>query len=591
MADAKIKFTVEGITQLHQSFQSILNDSKSLTEEWARQGVLITKSLQEQIDLLKKRNSFAPSAPMTTGTGSQQITTEGLGDIESVLETIGSDGVLIHKDSLKELANLIANTQPTDKDPEGKEKTKAVRKKDGKDEEDGKETSLMSNFLRNFALTGLLRPLQSSDPLAAGIGGVQNVGTSLMGMGGKAGWIGSAIAAVAGILGAHYQAVAKVAPTAAQASRLLGGSWEEYVPAGNETQYGLQRNEVLQRQMELARAMGRQNLGSSLDESLLWESSTMLSSSEIAQFTRSARGDKSFQLGSNLGGYFELLKSTGISSEKIQTQMSEYLRQIVSLNEAQLEQFGKSDASLNAGLFAMVAKALPETAESNPALIGRLAGNFYTGMSTASSKQIEALQYLTASRATGGTGSWYQTRMMREDPFGLSEGLTGEQRKQRRQYAQDLMGQYRSAAGDTEQFAYLLEKQFGFKANQAYRFAESYDSGKFNWKDFETEAKKAKEGETTQSQFRTDLSSKVDGISEMIAAWEATKIGSNVDLIKSAAEGIYRLLSAEPAKETTKSLEEEMREATKEVADAVKNKGGFWNWAFASWINNPYNMK
>lgn len=589
MADAKIKFTVEGITQLHQSFQSILNDSKSLTEEWAKQGTLITKSLQEQIDLLKKRNSFAPSTSMTTGAGSQQITTEGLGDIESILETIGSDGVLIHKDSLKELANLIANTQPIDRDSEGRGGEDG-RVRRGRDEEDEREDPPMSKFLRNFALTGLLRPLQSNDPLAAGIGGVQNVGTSLMAMGGRAGGIGLAIAAAGGLLSAHYQTAAKIAPTAAQASRLLGGSWEEYVPAGNETQYGLQRNEVLQRQMELAKAMGRQDLGSSLDESLLWGSSTMLSSSEIAQFARSARGDRSFQLGSNLGGYFELLKSTGVSSEKIQTQMSEYLRQIVSLNEAQLEQFGKSDASLNAGLFAMVAKALPETAESNPALVGRLAGSFYTGMSTASSKQIEALQYLTASRVTGGTGSWYQTRMMREDPFGLSEGLTDEQREQRKQYAQELMGQYRSAAGDTEQFAYLLEKQFGFKANQAYRFAESYDSGKFNWVDFEAKAKEAKEGETTQGQFRTDLSSKVDAISKMIAEWEATKIGSNVDLIKSAAEAIYGLLSGETMEKIKEDIKQ-TREATEEVAEAVKKGGGVGNLMLSSWIRGAHNMK
>ena len=54
--DSKIKFTVEGITQLHQSFQSILNDSKALTEEWAKQGASVVKSLQEQIELLKKRN-------------------------------------------------------------------------------------------------------------------------------------------------------------------------------------------------------------------------------------------------------------------------------------------------------------------------------------------------------------------------------------------------------------------------------------------------------------------------------------------------------------------------------------------------------
>ena len=546
--ESKIKFTVEGITQLHQHFQSILNDSKALTEEWQKQGTSIVQSLREQIELLKRRNSVAQPPSLTPGASATGLPGGGTGnfqDIENALETIVSDGVLIHQSSLKELAALLSSASPSTAGRTGGEGNQSRKPENVSD---GTEESQRDKFLKNLAMSALIRPIQSKDPFQAGIGLAENAGTSLMAMGGKAGWIGAALAAITAVIGAHYEAVANVAPTAAQASRLFGGDWASFVPANRSISnaYGLQRNDVLQRQMALGRALGTSRVSREgspeFESALLWEATTSLSSGDIEAYARSIRGSREGTLGRGMSSYFDMLNRSGVTRDKIFTQMSEYLGQLVSLNKEQLDKWGSSDTNLSTALYSMVARVLPRTAENNPELIGRLAQNLYSGMSTASSRQIEALQYMTASRVMGNRGGWYQARMMKEDPFGQMEGLSPEERERRQQYARELMKQYRGAAGSTEGFAYLLEKQFGFTANQAYAFAKQYDKGEFDFSKFQDEARKISDTLKKEDELRQRLPETVDGISRMLANWEATKIGDNVSAIRGAVEAINGLL-------------------------------------------------
>lgn len=544
MEDSKVKFSVDGLTDLHQAFQSILTDSKSLTEVWAEQGNLITASLKEQLELLKQRNQYAyppQSNPATGGTtGIDSGTPPNPNNrLDLFLRNAIYDGVRISKISLKELAAILG-AKPTDIPATGgaaepgqpSAGSQTTRETDSKTEQ----------FLKGFVLTNLLRPIGAADPFRAGLDMGSNVGMSLIAQGGKAGWIGAALSAVTAVLGAKYNAVSEIAPTAAEAARVLGGNWAQLViPEAGQTQYGLRRNDILQRQMQLARAMGRQNLGTNLDQALLWEQTTSLSASDIAAFAQSARGSENFNIGTSLASYFETLRVAGVSQEKIQTQMSEYLRELVTLNQSQLQQFGRSNEELNSAIYSAFASLFPKSAENNPAFIGRMAQNFYSGMTTASSDQISALQYSIASRVMGGRGSWYGVRMMREDPFALTEGLSDEEVARRRQYATELLKGYRQAAGGTDQFALLLEKQFGFTANQAYRMAQSYDAGTFSFHEFEGQLRESK----MESQLRENLPKTVDSISKMLAEWEATKIGTKVDGIQKATEGIFQLLQEE----------------------------------------------
>ena len=596
--ESKIKFTVEGITQLHQHFQSILNDSKALTEEWQKQGASIVQSLRDQIELLKKRNSVAQPSSLTPGASATGLPGGGAGnfqDIENALETIVSDGVLIHQSSLKELAALLSSASPS---TAGKPSGQGGQSTKPENVSDGTEESQRDRFLKNLAMSALIRPIQSKDPFQAGIGLAENAGTSLMALGGKAGWAGAALATVAAIIGARYNAVAEVAPTAAQASRLLGGEWSSYVPADRRIAdtYGLQRNDVLQRQMALGRALGTSRVSragsSEFETALLWEATTSLSGGDIEAYARSIRGSREGTLGRGMSSYFDMLNRSGVTRDTIFTQMSEYLGQLVSLNKEQLDKWGSSDTNLSTALYSMVAKVLPRTAENNPELIGRLAQNLYSGMSTASSRQIEALQYMTASRVMGNRGGWYQARMMREDPFGQMESLSPEERERRQQYARELMRQYRGVAGSTEGFAYLLEKQFGFTANQSYAFAKQYDKGEFDFSKFQDEARKVSDTSKKEDELRQRLPNTVDDISKLLASWEGVKLGKNVDDIREAVQSISKLLNGRSEQPQSPVLVDHSS-----LADEIQNQeaanglGRLWNWFQAATIRSAPYMK
>ena len=594
--ESKIKFTVEGITQLHQHFQSILNDSKALTEEWQKQGTSIVQSLRDQIELLKRRNSVAQPPSLTPGASATGLSGGGTGnfqDIENALETIVSDGVLIHQSSLKELAALLSSASPSTAGRPGGQGGQSTKPENVSD---GTEEGQRDRFLKNLAMSALIRPIQSKDPFQAGIGLAENAGTSLMALGGKAGWAGAALATVAAIIGARYNAVAEVAPTAAQASSLLGGDWASYVPADRRIAdtYGLQRNDVLQRQMALSRALGTSRVSragsSEFETALLWEATTSLSGGDIEAYARSIRGSREGTLGRGMSSYFDMLNSSGVTRDKIFTQMSEYLGQLVSLNKEQLDKWGSSDTNLSTALYSMVARVLPRTAENNPELIGGLAQNLYSGMSTASSRQIEALQYMTASRVMGNRGGWYQARMMREDPFGQMEGLSPEERERRQQYARELMRQYRGVAGSTEGFAYLLEKQFGFTANQSYAFAKQYDKGEFDFSKFQDEARRVSDTSKKEDELRQRLPGTVDDISKLLASWEGVKLGKNVDDIREAVQSISKLLNG-------KSEQSPVLVDHSSLADEIQNREAangwekLWNWFQAATIRSAPYMK
>lgn len=602
VGESKIKFTVEGITQLHQSFQSILNDSKALTEEWSKQGTTIIQSLQEQIELLKKRNSVAfPSTGFastgTPGGGSGRDDIRRSGDIENALESIASEGVLIHKESLKELADLLKVASPSATPGETRERGSSNRQptNDREDEKDDRR----NQFLKNLALSALINPIQSNDPLKAGLGIAQNAGSSLMAMGGRAGIWGLVLSLVTAGVQAKYNAVASVAPTAARASRFWGNDWAENVIPGSEAElYGLNRNEVLERQMAISRAVGTTNreIAQRLaNEAMLWESTTPLESSDIAAYAKSRRGSSGSSISRELEGFFGSLQKQGISRDKIFSQMNEYLSQLVSLNQAQLAEWGGADTTLSTALYSMVSRALPEATKNNPELAGRLASSIYSGMSTASSRQIEALQYSVASRVMGSEGTWYTARMMREDPFGLQKGISKEESARRQEYGQELLKSYRSAAGSQEGFAYLLEKQFGIKANQAWAFAQQYDKGNFDFEKFRKEAETAKTSTKIEEDLRANLPKTVDGISTMLASWEKLKIGSNVDLIRIAVQEMNNILHGRgPVTRGLNKARDEYVEAIDrnyKMADEVQSGGGFWNWLSAAIIRSAPNMK
>ena len=588
--DSKIKFTVEGITQLHQSFQSILNDSKALTEEWTKQGTSVVKSLQEQIELLKKRNSIA-MPPTAGGQASSKISMDGgsLDDIEAALESMVTDGILLHKNSIKDLADLIKLSAPASTTPTaGGQASSKTQSGQGTEEQ-----SEMGQVLGKWAFANMLRPIQSRDPFVAGLGMGGNLGAALMSTGNPYALAGGAVLSLlTGIIGAKYQTMAQIAPIAAQAARQMGGTWQGWtIPTQEGADYGLTRNEVLQRQMEMSKAMGRTDVSSAMSTAMLWESTTNLSSADIASFARSARGDRQFGLGQGLAGLVFTLRQSGVSQEKIQAQMSEYLREIASLNQQQLELFGKSDTGFNEALFSMVAKALPQIAESNPALVSRIAGSLYQGMVSPASRQIEALQYQTAARVNPNA-SWYQIRTMTQDPFGHFAELSDKEKAQRQKYVSSFVENLRGTTSSRDEWAYMLEKQFGLSSNVAWQMSgqETIDI-----KALFAEAEKAKtqkqQAEEVEIQLRQKLPATVDAISQLTASWEKFKVGENIETITGAVEAIKEAIIKNPLSNPKPSALSETVAANYELADKVGESGGFWNGLKATSIESAYILK
>ena len=107
MADTKIKFSVEGMQSLHQAFQDILNDSKALSVVWAEHGASVVESLKEQIELLKERNSIASQQSSNSISQFQGGSSQELTEISSIVQSWRTEGILIHKDSLDTLVELL----------------------------------------------------------------------------------------------------------------------------------------------------------------------------------------------------------------------------------------------------------------------------------------------------------------------------------------------------------------------------------------------------------------------------------------------------------------------------------------------------
>lgn len=549
--DTKIRFTVDGVNQLHQEFQKILTDSQSLTKEWEAQGTAIVQSLKEQLELLKTRNSLArPSSVPSTPTGgaSTAIATsqgQSVEDIEQALESVVTDGLRLSSETLKELADMLKSTStPTGGGAEGggerpRPSTGGGAEGDGGESKEG-------TFIRTvgrFALNNVLNPVQSNDPARSLLGIGSNLGSAMMQSGNPYAMAGgAALSLISGIATARYGRVADIAPTGAEAARMFGGSWEEYSVRNRlYEEFGLGAKEALQRRIELARSMGRQNLGENLYESTLWEQTTSLGQQDILSLARSARGDERFGVDRNLSILIGNLTRSGISNEKIQTQMSEYLREIVNLNQTQVQQFGVANTGQNTALYNMIAKAFPKETSASPEFAGRIAGSLYRGLASPKTPQTQALRW-EAIRQANPNASWFDVKMMMEDPLGTEASLTDRERRQRQRATQNYLNLLWKAGGDWGGRALLMQQEFDFSANVAGRLAKG---DRLDFTQFMKELEKDKTSESKKKELENKVSATVDDISKLTSQWSGMMLGENVKSIKDAVEGIRKLLAGE----------------------------------------------
>ena len=102
------------------------------------------------------------------------------------------------------------------------------------------------------------------------------------------------------------------------------------------------------------------------------------------------------------------------NEESTRAYLGEYLSILTDVNRQQLQVLGRVDSGVNTKMIAALAKV--GGGFENPEVLKQVINSVYTGLTTAQTPQVEALQYATLSRLAPGKSLWDLRKMM-EDPF------------------------------------------------------------------------------------------------------------------------------------------------------------------------------
>lgn len=144
--------------------------------------------------------------------------------------------------------------------------------------------------------------------------------------------------------------------------------------------------------------------------------------------------------------------TSSIPTKEVRAYSEDYLRILVDLNQKQLEEVGETNASINGGIIASIA-SLGDKLE-NPKTLSQIVNGLKSGLTQASSPQLEALQYYTLSQINPNASLWDMQRM-RENPF-AKENLP-----YMKDYILNLM-----SIGNEDEAKFNVMSAFGLTANQ-----------------------------------------------------------------------------------------------------------------------------
>lgn len=102
------------------------------------------------------------------------------------------------------------------------------------------------------------------------------------------------------------------------------------------------------------------------------------------------------------------------NEESTRAYLGEYLSILTDVNKQQLQVLGQVDSGVNTKMIAALTKV--GGGFENPEVLKQVINSVYTGLTTAQTPQVEALQYATLSRLAPGKSLWDLRKMM-EDPF------------------------------------------------------------------------------------------------------------------------------------------------------------------------------
>lgn len=180
---------------------------------------------------------------------------------------------------------------------------------------------------------------------------------------------------------------------------------------------GLSKAQAYEKYIKYLRA----NVNASYED-LYFEKGFSLNEGILQGLLASTRKDVSDKSSGQLGiSLLNNLLISGVNRKEVRGYSEEYLKILVDLNQRQLETIGHTNSDLNSIAIQYFSRIKDF---QDPAVLGKVVSSIQSGLSQASTPQVEALQYLTLSKLNPDANLW-DLELMRENPFGeKSRGYT-----------------------------------------------------------------------------------------------------------------------------------------------------------------------
>ena len=216
-------------------------------------------------------------------------------------------------------------------------------------------------------------------------------------------------------------------------------------------------------------------------EDLYFEKGFNLSTETISTLLRSTRNEITNEGSAQLGiGYLNNLNNFS-DRKNVRAYSDEYLKLLVELNEKQLEVSGQVNTAVNGKIIAGIA-GLSEDFQ-NPTVLASVVDKLQKGLSTASTPQMEALQYYVLGNLYPHLeGDNWEIAKIRANPFAPVIGEDGEPIKgSEGEYLKALILEL-SSTGRTDVEGYFnVANQFGFKPSELVEnLVEGIRSGQYD---------------------------------------------------------------------------------------------------------------
>lgn len=570
--DSKIKFSVEGVQTLKEEMGGVLKDSVTQSKVLLDVNKEFLSLLKSQISLLKERkellgpgstsvssnqnlNQSSVSGTITNLNvpGTNQPITRTQEDIKRTISQL-SQAILDQKKLIDENKAYIEKQKDllsSAKGPKSKQRiqdeleaAKSVLKErqyELTELQREREQINLSNrggtrdiggsnvrpsMVQSLGTAMLINPISSQDPVQGAMGAGQNISSMMMMSGGKMGWIGLGLGLGVGIAGAQVQLLKDVMPMASKMARLKGGNVEDYLERNNEfTNLGYTRSQVLENRSAALKSLGTDS-STNLSTMLALQKGFDVSQGDLTGLMRAGRGDKNFDLQRVFSNTYAGLQYAGLGKEKTEAFIPEYLKIIADLGQKQLETLGKVDYGVNTRVLSVISGSGDRL--RNPDTARAVLNQFYQGLTTAQTPQVEALQFQALGKAFPGKSQW-QLEKIREEPF-TSTNI---------KYVEAMMQNIKSVSTNRDDLERNISNTWGVGKNIAGELANLFDKPGGA---FDIQKKLQETGGITQQEVYKRALSATDRFDKLVAKWEDVKFTEAISNISNALNSVANTL-------------------------------------------------